>query len=247
MDCTFSRERLARLAEIEQWHFWFVGRRALIDRLLARYLPPAGQSLLDVGCGTGRMLEILAGRGYRVAGVDQRPEGLAVVRQALPEAQLEQASAAALPLPPAAFDGVLLLDVLEHVVPGPVLAEIHRVLKPGGYAIITVPAMPWLWSYRDEAAGHRCRYTRRGLQETLKRGLFEVETIQYYQCLLFPVVVLARLLGRTGPVTRDQEERPLPMLNAIMTRINLLEVRLGKRVRWPWGSSLAAVCRKSSA
>ena len=240
----FSVDRLSRLAQLERWHFWFVGRRLLIDRLLNRYLDDKAQLVLDLGCGTGLMLEILMRQGHRAVGLDLRPEGLYATRQALPRSRLLQAKATQLPLKENVFGTVMLLDVFEHVDDRVVLAEVQRVLRPGGWAVITVPAMPWLWSHRDEGAGHLRRYTRQQLLGLVNSARFQVQEMRYYQCLLFPLVVISRLFGRNGPGIRDFEERPFPILNSVMSWVNRLEVRLSDVISWPWGSSLVVICRK---
>src|SRR5207248_619379 len=203
-------ERLARLAQLERWHFWFVGRRRLLCRLLARSIAGETVTIADLGCGTGMLAAWLTIRGYRVVGLDERPEGLLAARRALPRAWLVQANATCLPLREAALEGALLLDVLEHVEERPLLAEVRRVVRPGGVIIVTVPAMPWLWGYRDEAAGHLRRYTRRTLARRLTEARLQVEEMRYYQCLLFPVALITRLLGRTRARPRDFEESPGP-------------------------------------
>ena len=239
----FSAERLAKIREIEGWHFWFVGREALLDNLLATHVRP-GQDVLDVGCGTGYWSRRLAGAGLRPVGLDLRPEGLAALRRGTAPTRAVRAHATCLPLAPSSFDAVLLLDVLEHVDDVALLGEVWRVLRPGGRAFLTVPAMPALWSYRDEAAGHRRRYTRASLRRVVAGQHLVLEDLRYYHCLLLPVVVASRVLGRRGPAVRDAEERPPRLLNSAFTTVNRLEVRLGRRIRWPWGSSLIAVCRK---
>jgi len=237
-------DRLGRLSRAEGWHFWFVGRRALVDQLLGRYLPPDGRPLLDLGCGTGLQLRELSVRGYRMLGVDVRPEGLMETRAALPGARVLRGSATKLPLADHSLGGVLLLDVLEHVDDGAALAEVRRVLRPGGAAVITVPALPFLWSHRDEAAGHLRRYTRRGLSRAVSLAGLELMELRFYQFLLFPVVLLSRLVGRWSAGMERVEERPGAPLNALLARIARLDASLGRVIPWPWGSSLVAVCRK---
>ena len=239
----FRPDRLARLSQLERWHFWFVGRRVLLDRLLDKYLRHQ-MRILDVGCGTGLMPAILTRRGYHVVGLDLRPEGLRATRQVLPGANLIQAEATRLPLAENQFAAVLLLDVLEHVDDQALLREVRRVLQPRGVVVMTAPALPWLWSYRDEAAGHLRRYTRQRLERIIADSQLEAREIRYYQCFLLPVVIMTRVLGRQGAGPRDLEERPLPILNAVMSWINRLEARLSEVISWPWGSSLVAVGRK---
>ena len=239
----FTRDRLLRLAELDRWHFWFRPRRALLMRLVKRYLPPPAGPVLDVGCGSGLMLEQLSGR-RDVVGLDLLAEGLVASREASPEARLVQADAALLPFREATLAGVLLLDVLEHVDDRAVLAQVHRILRPGGILLVSAPAMPWLWSYRDEAAGHRRRYRRRGLERVLEESGLTLTEMRYYQCFLFPLAMVTRLLGRRGPRARDLEERPHRLLNTVLSVINAIDVRLGDFVSWPVGTSLVAVCRR---
>jgi SAM-dependent methyltransferase len=245
-DSGFSLLRLERLAQLERWHFWFTGRRLLVDSLLTARVAPAQTPglLLDLGCGTGFELRRLGHLGYEVVGLDLRPEGLVATRASDRQIPLLQARAPVLPLADGSLGGVLLLDVAEHLESVPLLAELRRALRPGGFGILTVPALPWLWSYRDEAAGHLRRYTRDQLLAALEQAGFRVERVAYFQFLLLPLVMVTRLLGRRGPALRDLEERPLPVLNSALAVISRLDAAVASRVSWPWGSSLVAVFRK---
>jgi len=240
---TFSAARLRRISELEDWHFWFVGRLALVDGLLRRHLPAGTHRVLDGGCGTGFTLERLVGRGLRGVGLDLRREGIARRLNPRGGGTAAQGRVTALPFRDRAFDAGLLLDVLEHVDDRRALDELVRVVRPGGTILVTVPAMPWLWSFRDEDAGHLRRYTRRSVLDVLRGAGLDVLETRYYQFLLFPLVVLARILGRRRRSLRDREEEPPRSLNGILGRINRIEARLGERIPWPWGSSLAVVCR----
>jgi len=241
----FDGARLAKIRELEDWHFWFVGRRELVRGLLARHLGPAPQRILDVGCGTGHLAGELLGAGHRVTAVDRLPEALAAASANDREIGMLRADAGRLPLRTGAFDAVTMIDVLEHVDDAAALTELRRVVRPGGLLVLTVPAVPWLWSHRDDAAGHLRRYTRRSLAAALARGGFEPLELGPYQCALFPAVAASRLLGRRGPRLRDAEERPPALLNAALAWINRREAALGP-TRLPFGSSLAAACRRSA-
>lgn len=215
-----------------------------MERLLRQHLASSTNLILDLGCGTGTTLRTLSLLGRRVLGLDLRPEGLLAVRRSLPGALLLQGEATHLPVRSGAADAVTALDVLEHVDDHGVLAEIHRVLRPGGLALLTVPAMPELWSYRDEDAGHLRRYRREGLARLLAARGFELKEIHNYQCLLLPLLIVMRWLGRKGPQARDWEEKRIPVFNSVATWINRIETRLIGVVPWPLGSSLVAVCGK---
>jgi len=239
----FRPDRLAQIAAMEKWHFWFAGRRALIEELAGTYVARP-TVVLDLGCGTGSLLRVLGRLGHRAIGIDALPEALEAARRHAPDAWMARAEADRLPLADGAVGAVTALDVLEHVDDGRALSEIRRVLRPGGVLIASVPAMPWLWSYRDEDAGHRRRYTRRGLERTVAEAGFDMAHLRYYQSLLFPFVVGSRLLGRRGPAARDLEERPPRSLNRVRHAITVAELALGRVVRLPWGSSLVVVARR---
>jgi ubiquinone/menaquinone biosynthesis C-methylase UbiE len=212
--------------------------------MLGKHVSPRA-TILDVGCGTGWMSETLSRQGYRVTGLDLHPDGLRATRRAIPDAMLVQGEAHHLPLEDGSWEAAILLDILEHVDDRAVLRELRRVLRPAGAAIITVPALPWLWSHRDEIAGHRRRYTRRQLRQLITESGLELREMRYYQFFLLPLVLVARVFGKRSPELCQLEERPLPVLNRALTWINRFEVSLGELIPWPWGSSLVVVCCKT--
>jgi SAM-dependent methyltransferase len=220
-----------------------VARRQLLDTLLRTACPGESARVLDVGCGTGANVSVLRSHARRVVGLDFRPEGIANARQQHTGALFVRGNATRLPFEAGTFDVVTVLDVLEHVDDEAALDEIRRVLRPGGAIVISVPAMPWLWSYRDVDAGHVRRYQRRRLMGLLRGSRLELQRLNYYQCILFPLL-LARVFWRRSPAARDLEERPVPALNSVLRWISCAEVRLSRFVCWPFGSSLIAVCRK---
>ncbi len=241
----FPAARLRALAEIEDTHFWFRGRRVLLFRLLARELRQPHRHILDAGCGTGRLLADLHALGHDVAGVDSLPDAVERSRRAGPDAVVRQGSATALPFEDASFDGVVALDLLEHVEDDRrATSELARVVGAGGWLFVSVPAGPRLWSCRDAAAGHRRRYTRRGFRDLLLGAGLDVERLTAYQFALYPLLAAARIAGRHGPAVRDREERPGPLLNRLLETVNVAEASLAPFVSWPWGTSLVAVCRK---
>ena len=240
-DNGFSLRRFSALTEISETHFWFAGRQALIQRILDRYVPEKVENALDIGCGPGRWLSSWLRYAKDVCGIDPFAEN--VTPNSLVEStRIISGVASELPVEDASADLVLALDVLEHIEDMPALREMHRALRPDGYVMITVPAFPWLWSFRDEDAGHLRRYTRQSLLAAIETAGFQARHVQYYQSLLFPVVILSRLLGRRASTVRDTEDRPPEWLNRILRRVNLFEVNAGLRL--PFGSSLLALVQK---
>ncbi|NIM95059.1 MAG: methyltransferase domain-containing protein [Anaerolineales bacterium] len=243
-EITFTHDRLARLANIESWHFWFAGRISWLTRTLRRYPIKNDDFVLDLGCGTGTTFQFLTHLGYRTVGIDLRPEGLRSIVNTLDETNLVQAEVAQIPFYANMFDVIIMLDVFEHVDARSAILEVSRVLKPGGWLILTVPAMDWLWSYRDQAAGHRQRFSKGQLTDLLAPASLQPVEIRYYQFFLFPMVIFSRLLARRFNKVRDLEEIRIPLVNSIFATINKMEVRLGDVIPWPWGSSIFAVFQK---
>lgn len=127
----------------------------------ARLLPPDGR-VLDLGCAFGHGTRMLA-RRHEAHGVDASAAFIARAQRAAPDIPFHCAPAEAIPYPDSHFDAVLLLDVLEHVArEAPVLAEVYRVLRPGGTLILSVPhkgALSWLdslnvWDYFAGGGSH---------------------------------------------------------------------------------------------
>lgn len=243
----FQLERLRRIQSLEREHFWFLGRRSLIQAYLRQALEGSEGVILDIGSGTGYFLEELAkslpkGRFLSI-GLDARPEGLQERRGKCPEMSFVQGDAERLPFGTACVSLVTAFDVLEHLDDRKAIQEIHRILRPQGRLLLTVPIGPWLFGYRDQDAGHRRRYKRRELFSCLRDSGFKVRVWSYYQFALLPALAISRTLG--GRRLRDAEENIPRSLNRLLAWVNLSEARLSRYLRWPYGSSLIALCEKN--
>lgn len=237
--------QVERLAALEAWHFWFVGRDELVVNLLDRFDGPG--PVVDVGCGTGTFAARLARRGGAVVALDQAFATAAPSTTAPSGACGVAGDAERLPFRDASAGVVMARDVLEHVDDGAALAECRRVLRPGGLLVALVPAWPCLWSERDRRAGHRRRYTRRTLRDAVAGAGFRVVELRGYQLALLPLTAASRVALRRhpAPVLRAEEGRPGPV-NTVLASINRAEASLARN-RWtrpPTGSSLVAVARK---
>ena len=241
---SFNPERLKRIARMESEHFWFVGRRAVLQRWLRRIALPAEGLMVDAGCGTGWTVRWLADQGFHVMGVDLFMDGLRGSKSHMPSLTLVQGDARRLPLRAGSVSAVLLLDVLEHLEDHEALQEAQRVLRPGGWLLLSVPALPWLWSARDREAGHRRRYTATMLRDRLREAGFHIVDMRFYMFLLFPLILVSRWAGRYRPGFQRFEERPSRWLNRLLLQGIRLEVALGRWIQWPWGSTLLALACK---
>ena len=239
---------------IEDRHWWFVGRRriflALLDRYLGRDTSP-DRRLLDIGCGTGTMLRHLARYG-RVDGIDADPAAVRFCEER-GISTVQQAETPPIPHPDGLFDLVTAFDVLEHVdSDSDLLAEIRRVLVPGGVFVASVPAFRFLWGNQDEISHHRRRYTAAMLRGRFAAAGLELERISYFNMLLFPPIAAIRLYRR---VFMAQEEAPHSdfemtsegRVNDALARLLGAEARMLVNHDLPFGVSILGIARAPAA
>ena len=241
-----ERSFYAEYFEIEDRHWWFVGRRAVILRALAA--AGARGPVLDAGCGTGTMLRHLERFG-EVQGVDADPEAIRFCRERGEQRVCLVPAAAALPFPDASFGLVTALDVVEHIEDdAAAMAEIARVLAPGGMALLTVPAFPSLWGRQDEIAHHVRRYRANGLRRLVTGPGLELEHLTHFNTLLFAPIAAIRLARRVvpqrGELRSDFELTRPGRLDGLLARLFAAEAPLAARRRLPFGVSLLALARK---
>ena len=245
MERHFAREYRG----LEQWHWWFLGRRRILETILRREMPSSlAREILSVGCGPAEGLGWLlpfAGQEGMVTGLDVDSAHGADLPHRV---KFVAGTLAAVPFATASFDVVLALDVLEHMEDDlTALQEAIRMVKADGLLIITVPALPFLWGRQDIVSGHWRRYTRKSLASLLQRAGLTQCKISYFNTLLFPVVsairAVRRLLGTADRPRSDFADNRPGMLNNALCWLFSLERYLVFRMPMPVGISLLATCR----
>ncbi len=231
---------------IEDWHWWYRVRRDILDQVLARVPLDRDRALiLDVGCGTGGSSLALSRHG-RVVGLDAAMQSFRISMDR-PYTHRAVGRAESLPFREEAFDVVAALDVLEHLdddVAG--AREVRRVLKPGGRAVVFVPAFNALWRKNDDFSHHRRRYTRPLLERTLDAAGFTVEDSGYFNMLLLPAQVAGTIAERLFPravASFEYSERP-SLANRLLERTFRLELPLLRRRGLPLGTSVFCLARR---
>ncbi len=234
---------------LEQWHWWFRGRRRIIESVLRRELAgyPSPRRILSVGCGPAegiRWLVPFAGPSGKVVGLDIEP----IHAQRLDNMEFLVGSLEQTPLADASFDVVLALDVLEHLDDDSAsMLEAVRLVKPGGLLLITVPALPSMWGGQDVVSEHRRRYTRRTLRRLFNRAQLSGYRISYFNSLLFPLAAgvrwSRRALGMATRARSDFEDNQPGLVNEMLAWVFGAESYLIHHTPLPIGVSLVATYR----
>jgi len=245
-------------ADIEQRHWWFVGRRRILCRLAAEVLPPSPQTtVVDVGCGTGGNIAALAER-YQCVGIDTSEEAIELARRRFPQVRFI-AGWAPRDLGEAAGQAQLFLltDVLEHVADDyAMFSELLSAASPGSHFLLTVPADESLWSEHDESFGHYRRYDRTRLEGIWADLPVTTLLISYFNSRLLPVVRLVRAWnrrhGRAAGRAGTDFWLPNAPANSLLTTIfagearRLIAVLRGHTRGYRAGASLVALLRREA-
>lgn len=243
-----ERSVYENMARIDADHWWFAARRRIISGLIERQVQPRpGARILEVGCGTGSNLALLARYGA-VEGIepDAEARAFAAERSGFPVAGGMLPGGAE--IEDGRYDLVALFDVLEHIPDDEgVLAELAAKLAPGGRLLMTVPAMPWLWSAHDVAHHHHRRYTAASLRAVLAKAGFEISYLTYFNTLLFPLVAAARGLGKLTGREGGDDAMPAAPVNRALEGIFAAERHVVPRLPLPFGVSLAVVAEPRRA
>ena len=228
------------IAKVERRHWWFRGRRELVANVLLQHVE-RGASVLDVGCGTGFVLERLA-EHFDAWGCEPDPGVRARATEGIRNRILPGSTDNLVAARSRQYAAVMLLDVLEHLDDDvAALQQIRPVLEPGGVVLITVPALPLLWTSHDDRNSHRRRYTRKSLSRVIAAAGMAPVTLSYVNARLFPLALAARLLSRvTGSRSNRELAVPPAPLNRVFANLFAGEWRAVHR-GYPIGLSLLAV------
>ncbi len=233
--------------QAEQGMWWYRAAHArVLDALRER--PGAPGPVLDAGCGTGGFLRRLAEAepARDAAGFDYLPSA---ARRAARKSGRPVAAGDAnhLPFPDASFGAAVSIDVICHagVEPGRALAELHRVLRPGGSLVLNLPAYEWLRSAHDARVHNARRYTAGGAARLLGAAGFTRIATRYWNGLLLPLMVLQRkVLHRRPDAPSDVTAFP-PWIDATLHAVSETERRIGRMgIPMPAGGSVLVLATR---
>lgn len=242
-------DKYHEMEKLEKFHWWFVYRQNVLKFVLKNYLASLKKdsAIIDIGCGTGGNLQLLSKDYTNIAGIDNnkcaieycKNKGLSNVRHGeLPN--LEN-------VPDESIDLFLLFDVLEHVEDDKLSIEVLRnKLKPNGYILLTVPAFSFLWSQHDKDFHHKRRYNLKQIEKILTDCEFKIIKGCYLYFMLFPIILIARLLKKVFKKYSGADDFQLnnSFLNKIIIKLLSIEIKLLKIFNYPFGSSILLLVKK---
>jgi SAM-dependent methyltransferase len=228
----------------EDRHWWYRGRRTVLDGAIAALELPPGARILDAGCGSGRNMVDLAAVGT-VTGVELSETSVALARERA-AGEVIAGSVLEMPFADGSFDLAVSLDVIEHLEDDlGALRELRRTVVPGGTLLVTVPAYSWLWSGHDEINHHHRRYTRRSLQRVAELAGWRQLRTTYFNSLLLPMAILLRVLDRVNTKTTESSLDlwipPEPVNRLLELPLTLEAALIARGGRIPAGLSLLSV------
>jgi ubiquinone/menaquinone biosynthesis C-methylase UbiE len=223
--------------ELQLW--WY---QALHARLLDA-LAPARGNVLDVGCGTGGLLAMLASHrpDLMLTGCDIEPVAASRARSKS-AARIVLCSANTLPFAAGAFNAVVGADILCHrgVEPDAAIAEMKRVLQPGGLLVLNMPAFKWLYSTHDRRVHNDLRVTAKQMSTLLLAQGFRGVRAKYWNGLLLPLMIFQRLVLARGHSAASDVSALNPLLNTIFRKV----LRLERHIPLAAGGSVLAVAQR---
>jgi SAM-dependent methyltransferase len=235
-------------------HYMSVASREQAVGSLMRWVSAPAPVILDIGCSTGYTLGLLRHRMPQatVVGVDYVRRPLEKLATILPDLPLLQFNVARCPLPDESVDGVVLLNILEHIEDdAEAIRHIFRILRPGGVAAIEVPAGPHLFDFYDRRLMHFRRYRLRDLTDLVRTAGFEVVQASHLGFFFYPAFRIAKRRNQrlndapaeTQQAVIDRSMRAFGH-SSVLHSVMAVERTLGRAISYPFGIRCIVTCRK---
>ena len=250
----FPEDEIESTKLVENQHFWFRIRKAIIHEILPKYLPNSSH-LIDAGCGTGYLSREMKNIGFNVDCGDLSLNSLEYCATKNSGQNYYQFNVS-YPLFSHEFDGYCLFDVLEHINDDiTVLKNIHMSLTKEGYLFLIVPGGKAIWTDMDDFTGHYRRYSPEELKMKLESAGFHILRMSYFMSLLYPFMCILSLHSKMMKKDTNRQKNceisqhyfwkiPSLSINNILYHIFRIEIRL---IRWtdlPFGTSILCIAQK---
>ena len=235
--------------QVESDHWWFRGRRVLFGRLLRRLGIKPDSRVLDAGTSSGSNLRLLRDLNFtNYRGIEISDEAIAICRRK-GLGPVEHGDICNIPFEGQSFDFVFATDVIEHVErDDAALAEVRRVLAPGGYCLLTVPAFPSLWGHQDVVSHHLRRYrAAKVLALVREAGLTPVSWYHFNYLLFLPIWCARQLLNLLSPRPQSENRLNTPLINAVLQAVFLFDILTAPVLKLGFGVSFLVICQRPAA
>ena len=234
-------------SQVEQTHWWFVGRRKLFRSIIAELKLPLDARILDIGTSTGTNLRLLKEMGFtNVEGLDFHDDAIRWCAEKN-LGLVRKGDICNIPFPDGSLDLVLATDIIEHVDDDELaLREIRRVLKTNGRALVTVPAFESLWGLQDDVSHHKRRYRMQTLKCKLERsGCVPREIFYFNYFLFFPIWFARQLIRILGIRLKSENQLNSTLINDLLGVVFDIDVRWARNLKIPFGVSVCALLETS--
>jgi ubiquinone/menaquinone biosynthesis C-methylase UbiE len=224
-------------------HWYIQGRYDIILHMYRNLDLPRSSICLDAGSGTGTLAKRLRDElGITIYEVDDSPYS---EENSHRNKWFFTGDIKSINLPDNSYDCIFCIDVLEHIhKPEEALTELHRILRPNGYLILSVPSHMCLWGAHDELAGHVTRFNRKEVINLLRSTQYHTVFVTYQQLLLFiPLWIFRKIKKLNSKKNSDFFMPPTHINNALRTLIQLEKYLIGK-IKIPFGINLIGVAKK---
>jgi len=231
-----------RMAAHDSTHWWYRARRDILaDYLTREGQLPAQARILEIGCGTGHNLPMLAKFGT-VEAIEIDPAAREIASQRLGQPVGSAPLPALTGVERGAYDLIAVLDVVEHIEDDvAALKAMAECLKPGGKILITVPAHQWMWSAHDTVNHHHRRYSKATLEKAIAAAGLKSRKLGYFNSLLFPLAAASRIAGRLRGKDDSDDSPPPKLVNSVFETIFRWERHLVGRVPLTPGVSIVTL------
>lgn len=230
---------------LEKDHWWFQARKTIVLKLISQHVElNKNFKIIDVGCGTGMMLEAIKNTfSITAAGIDNSPEAIRFSKKR--GLNIFLSSAEKIEQKTDSIDLIMALDLIEHIENDVAsLKEFNRVLKKNGHVILTVPAFNFLFGAHDAINEHKRRYQLKELKNKIELAGFKIIKISYYNSLLFLPIIIAKLIKKITKDNHDHLKKENNIVNFILNKIFSSEAFLLKYINLPIGASIVCLAQK---
>lgn len=236
------------MAEIQSRHWWFTGRRAILTSTIGQLRLPSNARILEIGCGTGGNLDMLATFG-EVSAFDMEESARVLADKKTGGTHDIRAGHCPdnIPFQGERFDLICLFDVLEHIEQDTeTLAAIHSLLADNGRILVTIPAYGWLYGAHDKFLHHHRRYSARDIRQRVHATGYRLVRLSHFNTLLFPLAAVVRVKERLlGSNVAAGSRVPSEPINGLLRTIFAAERTWLKHFDLPFGVSLLCVLEKA--